>query len=34
MTLQNVVRMLFGMGIALLMAGVMAVAGAIETAGL
>jgi hypothetical protein len=34
MTLQNVVRMLFGMGVALLFAGVMSIAGAIETAGL
>jgi hypothetical protein len=33
MTLQNVVRMLFGMGVALLFAGVMSIAGAIETAG-
>jgi hypothetical protein len=34
MTLQNVVRMLFGMGVALLFAGIMSIAGAIETAGL
>jgi len=33
MTLQNVVRMLFGMGVAALIAGVMAIAGAIEHAG-
>ena len=33
MTLQNVIRMLFGMGVALLFAGVMSIAGAIETAG-
>jgi len=34
MTLQNVIRMLFGMGVALLFAGIMSIAGAIETAGL
>jgi hypothetical protein len=34
MTLKNVVRMLFGMGVALLFAGIMSIAGAIETAGL
>jgi hypothetical protein len=34
MTLQNVIRMLFGMGVALVFAGIMSIAGAIETAGL
>lgn len=34
MTVQNVVRMLFGMGVAALIAGIMAVCGAIENAGL
>ena len=34
MTVQNVIRTLFAMGVAALMAGVMAIAGAIETAGL
>ena len=33
MTLQSVIRVVFGMGVALLFAGVMAIAGAIETAG-
>ena len=33
MSLQSVIRMLFGMGIASLIAGLMAVCGAIENAG-
>ena len=33
MTVQNVIRVVFSMGVALLIAGVMSIAGAIETAG-
>ena len=33
MTLQNVIRMLFGMGVAAFIAGLMSIAGAIENAG-